>query len=150
MVFVDTCFLLNLPQLGPFNTLVGHSIRTLILSSQLFFSILVVGKLDPPHPPPWAKRIELRERQLLPVYKSWGLLYPFACKRAVVATPAATLGGAEEAKTLDYQSSARARGGKSEGTRWASPGKSLAGAAYVAPARALPGQLTQHQQDRHP
>ena len=51
------------------------------------------------------------------------------------------LGGAEEGKVRDCQGSTQARGMKSEGARWASPGNTLAGAAYIAPARALPGGL---------
>ena len=44
-------------------------------------------------------------------------MYPFTCARAVVATPTATLGGAEEAKTQDYQSNAQAGGVKSKGDK---------------------------------
>ena len=74
----------------------------------------------------------------LSVYKSRGLMYPFTCARVVLATPAATLGEAEEAKTQDNQSSAKpeARGAKGQGG--------------LSPARALPGQLAQHQQSCHP
>ena len=82
--------------------------------------------------------------------KVGAFLYPFTCARAVVATPVAVLGEAEEAKVRDCQGSTQARGAKSKGARWASPGKCLAGAAYVAPAKALLGQIAQHQQDRHP
>ena len=64
--------------------------------------------------------------------------FPFTCARAVVAAPAATLGGAEEAKTQDNQSNAKpeARGAKGQGG--------------LSPARALPRQLAQHQRGRHP
>ena len=77
-------------------------------------------------------------------------LYPFTYARAVIATPAAMLGGAEKGKERDCQGSTQARGMKSKGARWISPGNTLAGAAYIAPTRALSGRLAQHQQGCHP
>ena len=64
-------------------------------------------------------------------------MYPFTCARAVVATPAATLAGVEEAEIQDYQSSAETRGANSEGARWVSPGKSLAGDDLRCPGKSL-------------
>ena len=55
-------------------------------------------------------------------------------------------GGSEDTRLPEQH---QAIGVRSDGTRWALPGKSLVGAAYVAPARALPGQLAQHQRSRH-
>ena len=75
---------------------------------------------------------------VLLVYESRGLLYPFTCACAVVATPATMLGGAEEAKIQDHPSSTEARGAKSKGTKWVSPGKSLAGDDLRYPGKSLP------------
>ena len=79
------------------------------------------------------------------------LFYPFTCARAVEATPAATLsrakGGSRSTRILEQRSSQEHKPGRAtprpetqraEG-EVGSPGKTLAGAASAAPARALLG-----------
>ena len=57
-------------------------------------------------------------------------------------------GGEPEHKTV--KATPRPETPKSKRARWTSPGRTLAGAAAAAPARALPGRLAQHQQSAPP
>ena len=90
------------------------------------------------------------------VYKSRGSPFdPFTCARAVRAMPAATLNKAEEGsrretEAQDEQGNAKTRSIKEQRGEVDCPGKTLAGAASAAPARALPGQLAQRQQSEPP
>ena len=69
-------------------------------------------------------------------------MYPFTCAWAVRAAPTATLSGAEEgSKSTRPPEQRQARGARSKGTRWAFPGKSLAGATCPTPARPPPLSL---------
>ena len=90
------------------------------------------------------------------------LFYPSTCARVIRATPAATLSRARgRSRSARTPESAPAKGTRRAKRRQDqrhkeregevdSPGKSLAGAASAAQARALPGQLAQRQQGAPP
>ena len=65
--------------------------------------------------------------------------------RATATLSRAEEGGRREAGAQDGQGNAKTRSTKEQEGEVDSPGKALAGAASAAPARALLGQLAQHQ-----
>ena len=70
--------------------------------------------------------------------------------RAAVAHSRAEEGSRRETEAQDKQGDAKTRSIKEQRGEVDSPGKTLAGAASAAPARALPGQLAQRQQSEPP
>ena len=82
------------------------------------------------------------------MYKIRGApFYPFTCARTVRAAPMAALSKAEEGSRRHKvtRSNAKTKRHKEQEGEVDSPGKTLAGAASAAPARALPGQLARRQ-----
>ena len=121
-------------------------------------SFTAVKTAPPARAPFWAwpnnvsRLCVAQARGLLSVYKSRGSPFdPFTCARAVRAAPAATLsrakGGSKSTRQAKQRQDERHKEQEGEVD---SPGKTLAGAASAAPARALPGQLAQRQQGCHP
>ena len=70
--------------------------------------------------------------------------------RATAARSRAKEGSQREAEAQDKQGNAKTRNTKEQRDKAGSPGKTLAGAASAAPARALSGQLAQCQQSEPP
>ena len=70
--------------------------------------------------------------------------------RAAATLSRAEEGSRREAEAQDNQDNAKTRNTKEQEGEVDSPGKALAGVASAAPARALPGQLAQHQQSEPP
>ena len=75
---------------------------------------------------PWI-RLAMESESMCWCTKVGAFLYPFTCARAVIATPVAMLGGAEEGKIQDCQGSTQARGRRAKGQDGFHPATPLPG-----------------------